>query len=94
MGEPKAFHVMFDKHNSLIALKPTAASMSHAYPAQKYGRNGGRLISVLRLLTEFNIKLPDTLDFPDAEIDQDGLLILDLRTAKVSPRAKSQWKKK
>jgi len=32
-------------------------------------------------------KLPDTIEFKDAEIDQDRVLILDLRTARVPKRA-------
>jgi hypothetical protein len=90
MGEPAAFLVLFDKLNSRIALKPSSALMKHAYPAEKRGRAGGRMIRAYRLLTEFGIKLPDTVEFKDAEIDVDGQLILDLRTAKISPRAHSQ----
>lgn len=68
--------------------------MKHAYPARKYGKRGGRVVRVFRLLTEYSIKLPDTVEFKDAEIDMDGQLILDLRTARVSPRAHSQSRKK
>jgi hypothetical protein len=89
MGEPAAFLVMFDKTNSRIALKPTAATMKYAYPAARRGRYGGRIIRAFRLLTEYDIKVPDTLEFKDAEIDYDGQLILDLRTARVSPRGRN-----
>lgn len=94
MDSPAAFHVMFDKVNSRIGLKPTAAAMKHAYPARKQGRRGARIIRVNRLLKEFGLKVPDTLDFPDAEVDVDGMLIIDLRTARVSPKAHSQCRKK
>jgi hypothetical protein len=94
MGEPAAFLLMYNPPNSLIALKPTAAAMKNAYPARKHGRRNGRVIRALRLLTDNNIKLPDTIEFKDADIDQDGVLILDLRTARVSPRAHSQCRKK
>ena len=87
MGEPAAFLVMFDKTNSRIALKPTGATMKNAYPAGPRGGYGGRIVRAHRLLTEFGIKVPETLEFKDAEIDLDGQLILDLRTAKVSARA-------
>jgi len=43
-----------------------------------------------RLLTEFGIKVPETLEFKDAEIDLDGQLILDLRTAKASARSRAR----
>ena len=90
MGEPAAFLVMFDKTNSRIALKPTVATMKNAYPAGRYGKYGGRVVRAHRLLTEFGIKVPETLEFKDAEIDLDGQLILDLRTAKVSRRARAR----
>ena len=54
----------------------------------------GRIIYAKRLLREFGIDLPDTIEFRDAEIDQDGQLILDLRTARVSRRAYSQSPKR
>lgn len=90
MDEPAAFLVMFDRVNNRIALKPTGATMKNAYPARKYGRRGGRVVRAFRLLTEFGVVIKDTVEFKDAEIDTDGQLILDLRSARVSPRAHSQ----
>lgn len=90
MDEPAAFLVMFDRVNNRIALKPTGAMMKNAYPARKYGRRGGRVVRAFRLLTEFGVVIKDTVEFTDAEIDPDGQLILDLRSARVSPRAHSQ----
>ena len=92
LGEPAAVHILFDRVNNRIALKPTIAAMRNAYPVGKKRR--GRIIYAKRLLREFGIDLPDTIEFRDAEIDQDGQLILDLRTAHVSRRAHSQCRKK
>jgi len=92
LGEPAAVHILFDRVNNRIALKPTIAAMRNAYPVGKQGR--GRMVYAKRLLKEFSIDLPDTIEFKDAEIDQDGQLILDLRTAHVSRRAHSQCRKK
>jgi len=39
------------------------------------------------LYDEHRVLLPHTVQFYDADIDEDGILILDLRTAKPSPRA-------
>jgi hypothetical protein len=88
MGEPAAFQIMFDRVNSRILLKPTALSMKHAYRAGSYGKHGGRQVRAFRLLTQFGIKIDETLEFTDAEVDIGGQLILDLRTARVSPRAR------
>jgi len=90
VGEPSAFLIFYNRPNSLIALKPTAAALRNAYPVRKHGQRGGRVVRAFRLLTEFGIKLPDTVEFPEPEIDLDGQLILDLRTARVSARAHSQ----
>ena len=90
LGEPKAFNLLFDGANNRVGLKPTSPSMKNAYPVAKYGRHGGRIIRCYRLLQEFNIVLPETIRFVDSEVDQDGILLLDLRTAKVSTRAAGQ----
>ena len=94
VGEPTGFLILYNRPNSLIALKPTAEGIRNAYPVRKQGRRGGRVVRAFRLLTEYGIKLPDTIEFKDAEIDLDGQLILDLRTARVSPRAHSQCRNK
>jgi hypothetical protein len=93
MGEPAAFLVMFDRVNNRIGLKPTGATMKNAYPARRYGRRGGRVVRAFRLLTEFGVAIKETVEFKDAEIDPDGQLILELRTARVSARAHSQCRK-
>lgn len=90
LGEPQAFLLLFDTVNNRIGLKPTASGIRNAYPAAKSGRHGGRLVRAYRLMQEFGIILPETIQFKDTEIDQDGILILDLRTAMVSSRAKTQ----
>ena len=87
MGEPKAFLLLYDPANNTIGLKPTALQMKNAYPTLKSGPHGGRRVSAYRLLKERGIHIKETLEFPDAEIDEDGILLLNLRTAKVSNRA-------
>lgn len=86
LGEPRAFLLLFDKVNSRIGLKPTGLGIKNAYPVAKSGRHGGRLVRAYRLMQEFGIDLPETIRFYEADIDADGILILDLRTARVSSR--------
>ena len=87
IGSPAAFNLLYDSANNTIGLKPTALSMRNAYAAQRSGRHGGRKVNAYRLLTECGLIIKETLEFPDAEIDEDGILILNLRTAKISDRA-------
>lgn len=93
IGEPAAVLIMFDRANSRIALRPTGVMTKHAYAVGKYGRHGGRRIRAFRMMTEFGIKVTETIEFTDAEVDKDGHLILDLRTARISPRAGSRNRK-
>ena len=86
LGEPAAFLVLYDRVNNRIGLKPASMSARNAYPAIKSNRTG-RMVRGHRLLREHRIILPHTMQFDEAEIDQDGILILDLRTAKSSRRA-------
>ncbi len=82
-----AYQLLYDPANNTIGLKPSTPLTRNAYPAAKYGRHGGRRINAYRLLTECGLVIKETLEFPDAEIDLDGILILNLRTARVSNRA-------
>lgn len=87
LGEPAAFHILWDAANYTIGLKPTYPRVRNAYPVMRSGKHGGKRVSVYRLLTEYGLHIKETLEFPDAEIDENGILLLHLRTAKVSNRA-------
>jgi hypothetical protein len=89
MGEPSAFVVMFDPLRHRLGIKAAAAGEPNAYPARKYGQSGAKIIRANRMLKEFGVRPPNTLEFPEAKID-DGVLILDLQTARTSPRAHSR----
>lgn len=90
LGLPDAFLIMFDRFNQRLGLKPVEAGTPNAYPARKQGRRGARIIRAFRLTTEFVIRPPDTVEFELPKIDPDGVLILDLRKIRISPKAHSQ----
>ena len=94
MGGPKAFQVLFDTVNNRIGLKPAALTARNAYPVRIYGKIGGKRIHVNRLIKEFRISLPETMRFYDADTDEDGVLILDLRTARICLKAANHWTKR
>jgi hypothetical protein len=87
LGAPAAFLLLYDKANNRIGLKPAALSTRNAYPAGGTNRSGAKRIHAHRLLREHRITLPHTLQFDEAEIDDDGILVLDLRSARPSLRA-------
>ena len=94
MGAPKAFQVLFDTVNNRIGLKPAALTTRNAHRVGSNSKYGGKRILCGRLMKEFKVSLPMTVRFYDADTDDDGILILDLRTARVSPKAENHWKRR
>lgn len=86
MGEPEAVSVYFDDTNNRFGIKPTSPSMRDAFPLGKRGSRGGRRIFVGSALKEFRIDISETIQFVDADFDDEGILVLDLRTARVPKR--------
>ena len=92
LGGPKAVNVLFDDVNNIIGLKPCSPAIKDAYLFRHIKRTGARRLSVFRLMTEFGIQIKETVRFYDAEIDHDGILLLDLRSARVSPLTANHWR--
>ena len=86
LGEPAAYLLLYDRVNNRIGLKPSAKAARNAYPVLRRNRTSA-VVFAHRLLREQRIILPHTLQFDEADIDEDGILILDLRSAKPSRRA-------
>ena len=83
-GSPLAYQIFFDHANQRIGLKPSTPNSRGAYAAGPRGRYGGRRIQAYPVIVECGLVLKQTLQFPCAEIDPDGILILDLRTATIN----------
>jgi len=86
-GSPEAYQIFFDDANQRIGLKPTTPNSRGSYLAGERGRHGSRRIMAYRLIVECRLVFRHTLQFPLAEIDPDGILILDLRTATINKTA-------
>ncbi|MEP7075264.1 MAG: hypothetical protein ABI878_05595 [Acidobacteriota bacterium] len=87
LGEPVACMLLFDPANNRIGLQAATKSARNAYTVRPWGIYGGRVIYAYRLTQEFEIELAETVQFHDAHIDREGILVLDLRTATTSKRA-------
>jgi hypothetical protein len=93
LGKPQAVLVMFDRVNSRIALKPTYKTVQNAYIVYQRGSDRrSMIVRAGRLLVEYGLQIPELLEFKNVEIDRDGQLILDLRTARSSNRGKRRGK--
>jgi hypothetical protein len=87
MDEPEAVNILFDRVNNRIGLRPAERTARNAYRLHPRSNKGSRVVHAGRLLAEYNIDLPETHEFRGVRIDDDGVLILDLRTARTSNRA-------
>ncbi|MEO5860777.1 MAG: hypothetical protein ABIR33_17735, partial [Pyrinomonadaceae bacterium] len=93
-GGPSAYQIFFDEANQRIGLKPTAQGIRGCYHAELRGRHGGRRIMAFPIIAECRLVLPYTLQFPLIEVDPDGILILDLRTAVANPTSVAAIRKR
>lgn len=89
-GSPQAYLVLFDEAYQRIGLKPTATGVKHAYPVLSRGPKYGKKLNAFRMIFELGIKLEYGIRFTDIEIDPEGILILNLRTAETS-KASTAW---
>jgi len=89
LGSPEAFLILFDKTNSRIGLAPTSPITKNAFRARKCGRYGARRAHAYLTMQQFGIVLSDTVRFFDATINEDGMMVLDLRTAQIDARVRN-----
>lgn len=94
LGSPAAYLIKFDAVNQRLALEPATLDKPNAYPARVIGRSGSKVIRAHRIITQWAIRPPDTIEFTRPKIDLDGQLIIDLRTARISSKAWSQCRTK
>jgi len=83
-GSPAAYLIMFDDTNQRIGLKATGLGVKNAYRAHKRGNAGSKRLICRRMMVEHGIKLKQSIRFTDIEIDRDGFITLDLRTAVIN----------
>ena len=89
MDLPEAVHLLYDAVNHRIGLKPTSRAMKHSFPLLHNGSaRRGRRVAALKLVREVGIVVRETIEFRNIEIDQDGIMILDLRDTRVSMRSR------
>ena len=79
-GKPDAAVLLFDKLNSKIGLMPSHNRVENAYPLQSKGKHRHRVLRANRFCRHWGIKVDRTIEFPNAQINDDGVLVLDLKT--------------
>ena len=81
LGSPEGVSLMYDPRRSTIGVIPTPLNRRSTYKLRaKDGRRmaSGCMISAKNFCKRFEILPQESLAFTDAEINNDGILILDL----------------
>jgi hypothetical protein len=94
LGSPAYCLIKLNEEEQLIGLEPATHEMKNAYPVRGFRDRGSKVVRAFRLLTEWNLHPPDTIEFvKPTRIDPDGVLILNMKNIRLSPRAHSQCRK-
>lgn len=90
LGTPDSYLLLYDRERDVIGLRPARAAVEkNAYPARPRGRHGGRRIRAYRLCREFGIHIYETVRFHRCQLDNSGILILDLRDTRPAGKRRS-----
>lgn len=80
LGKPEAAVLMFDKVNSVIGINPAPATLPNAFRLKEKKNGRHRLIHASPFCRKYGIKIDNTSLFTNPEIDDHGVLRLDLRS--------------
>ena len=92
LGEPEAVVLMFDKKEKVIGLRPARLNSTGTFRVQALGTSPThKIIRAAPFCRAFNIRMDCTTAFLQPRLDDDGVLLLDLR-ATVPARARRKRK--
>jgi hypothetical protein len=79
MGAPAGYLLLWDQERQVIGLRGAElGSKKNVFEARPRGPHGGRRIWANRLIRHFGIAVNETVRFHLAQMDRNGVLILDL----------------
>ncbi len=79
MDANERFVLLYDRMNKTIGVRPVNSLEPNSQGSSPKGSRGGRFVRAYRLLQQFNISIEHTVRFLKPEIDEEGILLLDLR---------------
>lgn len=89
LGRPGQAVLLIDKVNNLIGIAPASKIKKHAYPLLQKSGGRHRVIRANRFIRHQQIQVSRTVAFHTAEIDEDGILVLDIKATRVIGRSKA-----
>ena len=94
LGSPEAVALLFDKLNSVIGINPVPRSKSNAFPVRSKLNGRQKMIRATPFCRHYGISVDRTTAFMNADVDEDGVLRLDLKsTTTITRRTMRSYKK-
>lgn len=87
MGSPDAMVLLFDKVNSVIGLNPVSPDVPNAFRVKPKPPGRHRIIHASPFCRHYGIAVDNTAVFLNPEIDENGVLRLDLKSTTRARRA-------
>jgi hypothetical protein len=82
LGRPDGVALMYDRRRKAIGVMPSALNRKHAYRLRRKDRGSqSRVITARNFCRHYAICPAETIGFPTAKVDKNGVLILDLHAA-------------
>lgn len=78
LGEPDAVALMYDRRRSTIGVTHAPTSRQNAFRLKRKDSRGGRVLYASNFCHFYSIRPEETLAFTAAEVNKEGVLILDL----------------
>ncbi len=85
LGNPPAVELLFDEVNKRIGLRPCDLEQPNAHPLIQSHRGGRRRLFAALFLRRFEIRISMTVIFPGVFVNPEGILVLDVKKAILSP---------
>lgn len=89
MGEPAAMVLYFAKNSSKIGMRAASKIMPQAFPVLPRAAARSKMIQASSFCRHHGIKVKGTVSFTRLDIDNDGMLILNLENMYRVSRVKS-----
>ncbi len=81
LGTPPAVELMFDETLKIIGVKPIDARRPNAFPLKAKKGSQYRLIFASAFCTHFGIRIDRTVKFNSVDIDNEGVMTLEVANA-------------
>lgn len=84
LGRPDFAVLLFDRLNSLIGVKPSNRHARNAYPLVHKMKGRHRVVRANKFCRHYGIQFERTRAFVSARVDENGVLVLDLKETKAA----------